>query len=496
MGDPTIPSFSTRLWSDEVGLADPEAGIVVHGGSYSFSGGRVRSDNTLYDPRPVGDDSDCVAITAGSGGRSAALASVAEHVISHVASSTASSAGSVVAGVYLDTAISSDATASSANAGSARMLAVVASPGAVSLRNAASSHAVGATSSGAVAATRNAGGRVAAASTGGAATLFVAPNGSNANNGRSILAPFLTIAKAASVAVAGDVVQLADGNYNGGVVMNCAGTLDNPITFLAASRWGAKIVYPATSTTDICWLSTGDYVVIDGVEVDGTIDPEAGPRWRTGLYIRGEGSVVQHCHVHHLFLNGTPSGSGGAGILADSYYGGQNMAVLGNRVHHCGPTSKTNWYHGIYMTASGRITDNVSFANSSGGIHLWHDVSNVVVANNTVFANLNAGIIFGGGDYVNTSGPADYITVINNIVYDNDRGILELGDVGSHNVVRYNLCNGNGTNYALSTTHHTNDVTGNPLFVNYQSDGSGDYALATGSPARGTASDGGNLGAR
>lgn len=50
--DPTIPSFSTGLWSDAVGLADPDALTPAPGGSYTFSNGKTRTDNTLYDPRP------------------------------------------------------------------------------------------------------------------------------------------------------------------------------------------------------------------------------------------------------------------------------------------------------------------------------------------------------------------------------------------------------------------------------------------------------------
>ena len=52
MADPTIPSFSTRFWSDDVGLADPDAGTPAHG-YYTFGSGRTRFDNTLYDPRPL-----------------------------------------------------------------------------------------------------------------------------------------------------------------------------------------------------------------------------------------------------------------------------------------------------------------------------------------------------------------------------------------------------------------------------------------------------------
>lgn len=55
MPDPTIPSFTTQLWSNEVGLVDPDANTPSPGGSYTFSSGRTRTDNTLYD-RPPQDD--------------------------------------------------------------------------------------------------------------------------------------------------------------------------------------------------------------------------------------------------------------------------------------------------------------------------------------------------------------------------------------------------------------------------------------------------------
>lgn len=315
------------------------------------------------------------------------------------------------------------------------------------------------------------------------ATLFVATTGSDSNAGTSIGAPFLTIAHASAVAVPGDVISVADGDYPGSFQTTKDGTAGAPITFIAATRWGAKIVPPTTSARNFGWDSRGDYVTIDGFEVDGSVDPTSGTRWTVGLGVAGEGSIIQNCHAHHIYNNGTANSTGGAGILLDSYYGGQNMRALSNRVHHVGPaTGGTNWYHGIYMTASGEIKNNLSYANVGGGVHCWHDVRHLDIANNTLFAN-GFGVIYGGGDYVNLSSPCDYVTITNNLVYSNGIGIRELGDIGSHNLVRNNLCVSNGTNYSLSTTAHTNDVTGAPLFVNYQADGSGDYKLQVGSPA-------------
>lgn len=318
-----------------------------------------------------------------------------------------------------------------------------------------------------------------------AATLFVSPTGSDSNDGLTALTPFLTIAHASAVAVPGDVISVADGDYLGNMTLNESGTISAPITFVSATRWGAKIKPASFSGGAIGWDNFGDYIIIDGFEIDGTIDPATGTRWRGGIRVNGEGSIVRNCHVHHIDRNGVFTGNGGSGILCDSQNGGWNMQCIGNLVHHVGPLTGSNGHHGIYFTASGEVYNNLTYANTGAGIHLWHDVNHVKVINNTSFANDTWGIIYGGGDYVNLSGPADYITVSNNICYANDVGIRELGDLGSHNVISHNLSNGNGGgNYQVVVTPHTSDVIGNPLFVDYQADGSGDYHLQAGSPAR------------
>lgn len=315
-------------------------------------------------------------------------------------------------------------------------------------------------------------------------TLYVATTGSNSNPG-TLAAPFLTIGHASSVAVPGDIISVADGTYYGSFQTTKDGAIGAPITFVAENRWGAKIVPPASSARDYAWDSRGDYIIIDGFEVDGTIDPTSGTVWRVGVGVAGEGSQVKNCHVHHICGSLTPSSAGGAGILLDSYYTGQNMQALGNRVHHVGPSSAPTsiYYQGIYQTASGKIENNVSFANTGGAIHCWHDARHIDITNNTVFANGTWGIVFGGGDYVNLAAPCDYITVTNNIVYGNTTGIRELGDIGSNNLISTNLCFANGTAYSLNVSSHSGDINADPLFVNYQADGSGDYHLQAGSPA-------------
>lgn len=313
-------------------------------------------------------------------------------------------------------------------------------------------------------------------------TLYVATTGLDTNAG-TFAAPFLTIAHAASVAVAGNLIIVANGNYPGGFTTSCAGTSGHPITFRAANRWGARIIPPSASSTDICWQNDGAYITLDGFEVDGSTDPITGPRWRIGLRVDGEGSIVRNCHVHHIFRAGIETSSGGSGILLDSAYGGMNMQALGNFVHHIGAASGTTglWFHCIYITASGSVSNNIVGVSSGGGIQAWHDVHNLDIANNTIFA-CDTGIVYGGGDYVHLSGPADYITVTNNIITGCQTGIRELGDVGTHNVIAYNQVVANGTNY-FTFTVPANNITGTLGLLNYQANASGDYHLTSASAA-------------
>jgi hypothetical protein len=322
-------------------------------------------------------------------------------------------------------------------------------------------------------------------------TLYVSTTGSDSNSGTSAASPFLTIQKAVTVATAGDIVSVASGTYAETIYGTNDGTVSQPIKFVSATKWGAKIVPPtANSSRDTAWDHRGDYVTIDGFEIDGTVDPVSGQFWRVGINVTGTNSLVTRCHVHHIHRNHDANSNGGAGILCDSYYGQNGGSATCNLVHHIGPSSGVggSFVQGIYFTtAQARIENNVVNNVTGYGIHGWHDVRNTRVTNNTAFHNGEGGFVVGGGDYVNQSAPCDYMVVTNNIAYGNTGyGFSEQGDNGAHNIWSNNLANGNGTDWSLNTSSHVNDVTGSPGFVNYQADGSGDYHLHAGSPAIGT----------
>jgi hypothetical protein len=278
--------------------------------------------------------------------------------------------------------------------------------------------------------------------------LYVSASGSDTNNG-STSAPLRTIAEAALRAQPGTTVHVQPGEYDGGFVTRTSGTADHPITFISDIRWAAHIT-PGFSPYDMAWDSRGAYVVIDGFDVDGSRTPHSWGRWRIGIYAAGSHSVVRNNHVHNIAQDAPCTNQGGAGVEGDSYYRGQSINLIDNIVHDIG-SDGCRFVQGLYQTASGKVVGNIAYRVSGWGIHLWHDAHNIEIAHNIIFDNQGGGILVGGGDFVHTRGPADHITVTDNIVFGNAYGIMESGATGVHNRFMRNLCYGNKIDWRLQT---------------------------------------------
>jgi parallel beta-helix repeat protein len=314
--------------------------------------------------------------------------------------------------------------------------------------------------------------------------LYVASNGWDSNPGTSD-APFKTIARAAKAALPGTTVHVAPGSYPGGFKTTVSGTATARIYFVSSSRSGARLVPPPDSTSAVGWDNRGDYVDIVGFEVDGTAY-QGGTKWMTGIYNGGSYAAIRANHVHHIATSAPCTSIGGSGITADSYYRGVKSDVIGNSVHDIGPAG-CRYVHGIYVSTTGTVTNNIVYRIAAAGIHLWHDAHNVIISNNTVAAS-NTGIIVGGGDFYHTSGPNDNTHVYNNIVYDNKNGISEQGATGNNNSYRNNLVFQNTTaNWRLRNgLTHSGTVAAAPQFVGYSKTGTPDFRLRRTSPAIGT----------
>ncbi len=302
-----------------------------------------------------------------------------------------------------------------------------------------------------------------------ASDRYVAPVGNDSNDG-SASAPWATIQHAANVIAPGLVVHVAPGTY-GSINSQTSGTASARIRFISDVKWGAKLQSNGTATV---WTNSGNYVDIMGFDVSGTVD----------VGIQNDGSFVRIIgnNVHNS--PSSCSSNGGAGIDNDSFTSTDND-IIGNVVHDVGnPAASCATIQGIYHSdLRGHILNNISYRNSAWGIHLWHAANNVVIANNLVFANGEGGIVVGDGDA--PGGVTDNNTlVVNNIIRNNPIAVSEQGSTGSGNQYLNNLIWQNTQGIILQNgLHDVNTINADPLMVNYQPDGSGDYHLQSTSPA-------------
>jgi hypothetical protein len=294
----------------------------------------------------------------------------------------------------------------------------------------------------------------------------------------------LTIARADSLAGPGTTIHVAPGVYqvsapssgSAGIKTNKSGTSSARIKFVSEVKWGAKIVM---SGTGIAWDSKGSYVDIDGFDITGS--------GRLGILAEGGNLTINNNFVHDLMISGGCNGSGGAAIDTAGPLG--NAVINGNVVRNIGERfvapGNCNTVQGIYISNQNNIvTNNIVSGVAAVGIHQWHGATASTIVNNTVFHS-KEGILIGQGDRGATSTGSQDNYVANNIVYDNKiYGIIEFGKVGGNNRYVTNLVHSSGTNWKVKGVVSA-PLSGDPLFVNYQADGSGNYRVQSNSPTIG-----------
>ena len=309
---------------------------------------------------------------------------------------------------------------------------------------------------------------------------YVAANGSDSNDG-SACHPWATVQYAASLAQPGWTVHVGPGTYSvgSGIVNNNSGNSSAPIVYIgnydkATWTWNTKLV----STGTAVWTTDANYVDITGFDLTST---NTSATW--GFHLGGSYLHIKDNYVHDIY-----SDSPGAGIMVGGDGTTAGVEVNGNVVareaHTAGGTTDNQC---IYTTESHTtIVNNIVFGCNKYGIQIYSHIaggSNYnVLSNNTVFASYR-GIVVGGENTGSGAPTVDYNTITNNIVYGmTSYGFNASGIFGSHNVTSNNLTYNNGTNYSSTYTNHTNDIVSDPLFVNYKSDGTGDYQLQPASP--------------
>lgn len=307
-----------------------------------------------------------------------------------------------------------------------------------------------------------------------AADYWVAPppEGSDEGDG-TMAAPWATITHADGMLAPGDVLHVLPGEYAGSFDTYAEGTEAAPIVFVSDTKWGAVLV-----ADDGPWTVRGNWVDVVDFEYTGNA--------HVGMLSMASHTRYLGNWVHHL--NPACDGNGGAAIDAGNY-DATDVDMIGNVVHDVWADDENgmpcNRVQGLYHSIRGGTIANNQVWNISGfGIHTWHAPQDLVITNNLVFGSGRGGIIVGAGD--SPGGViADNFLVANNIVVHNALGILEYGETGTNNRYLNNLVyeNGSGDFSLQNGLVDAGTIVGEPGFVDWQPDGTGDYHLLPDSPA-------------
>jgi hypothetical protein len=305
----------------------------------------------------------------------------------------------------------------------------------------------------------------------GAATYYVATNGSDSNAG-TLTAPFLTLQQGVNRAVAGDTVIVRDGTYGhvnsvtGGdgssneytpVVLYNSGTAQAWITIKAEHK-GAAVLDCEMLCDAYINLYNASYIVIQDLVIT-----------------RGyKEAIHSNDSAHHITLRGNQfeyiaNRSTSTTLGLDGLYTNPNchdFIIDGNAFHDIGRTD-VNWLdHGLYLHGSNFTVINNIFYNIPHGwsIQTADGLSNVLIANNT-FAFPNGG---GQDGQIMLWNTQSNLTIRDNIFYNpQNYAITRYTSSISSCSIDHNLVYGASGMMADSAgCSGTNQTGANPQFVN------------------------------
>jgi len=282
------------------------------------------------------------------------------------------------------------------------------------------------------------------------ATHWVTPTGNDSGPGTKAQ-PWKTLAKAASVVVPGDVVQVLPGSY-AGFYLERSGTAGKRIIFRGANSTGVKITATNGRTPDGINIENCNWVTVQNFVVNNMP--------RTGI----RAALANRVSI----LNCTCQNNAKWGILTGFC---NHLLIEGNTC------SGSVAEHGIYVGNSGDypvVRRNTCYGNHGCGIHCNADasmggdgiISHAVFDSNIVYDN---GV--GGGSGINCDGVTDS-KITNNLLYNNHASGISLyridGAVGSarNQVVNNTVVQASDGRWALNIADgSTNAVVRNNILL-------------------------------
>ena len=348
-----------------------------------------------------------------------------------------------------------------------------------------------------------------------AADKYVAVTGNDTTGAGTLANPYLTVAKAITVAVAGDTVRVGPGIYPQTATI----TMKRGVSLRGAGAghttlWGNNVVRVLLADG----LNAGE--VLSGFTITGGRNTNAegggGILCRNGSTLTITGNTV---------IGNVATASPGGGIRSDN----SSPTIAGNTIVN----NSTNWTGGgIFCTGgAGPIANNTIIGNTAQGVNssgggIYCDGPSLTITGNTVSGNSAAGTTsYGGGICWGTGtativgntvtgnrsnyagggiGSSDAGTIANNVISGNRAVTGEGGGIvgGGALTVRNNIITGNEAGDRGGGMFVSNLVSSNNVIAGNKSalEGGGIYVLTAGSVTNDTivgnrtpVSDGGGI---
>jgi parallel beta-helix repeat protein len=292
------------------------------------------------------------------------------------------------------------------------------------------------------------------------------PNCSDSGPGSSTV-PFCRISKGASVALAGQTVQVASGSYAELVTVGHSGLSGSPIVLTAAP--GASVT--VSGQADGFKISGRSYITIQGFTVTSTgshgiyitssssnvtvIGNTVSSSGSNGIYVTGSsantaitGNSISNAAASGISFSGLTSGSiSGNTVASTTSYGisvssSSGVTVSGNDVSYSGQRVSGYTKYGIKLAGvtGSLVAGNVAHDNSDAGVFLDSATSGVEVAGNRTFGNARGYTRAAPG--IDVRGYSN--TVDRNISYANEDSGLQFYSGSHDNLVVDNVSYGNG----------------------------------------------------
>ena len=328
-----------------------------------------------------------------------------------------------------------------------------------------------------------------------AATLYVATDGDDANDGRAVDRPLRSLTRAAQIVQPGDVVYLRGGVYPIQVRFDRSGTESAPIVWTS---------YP------------GEWAVLDGSDQTPVASGHrvwvAGARWNVfaNFEVRAspqEGIQLYDAH-DNLFTNIVTHGNHYSGILVmqSDRNRFEYVTTYGNYDEFNQWGRQGDDADGISISSGDRnvLYRMVAYGNSDDGLDTWRS-TNTVIDSSISFGNGRGA--YGNGNGVKAGGNGDVVNtlVVNSIAFGNKangfddntgRGVRFVNNTsfdnggydfafGGDTVLRNNLAHG-GAIGAWGGSHVANSWNlgiGDPAFLSTDPDDASFLALSAGSRA-------------